>query len=192
MLLTSAMRVLPTDHRKDGDLVRFQGAGEARCAPPRGFRSAEGVRSAWPLGDGPFGRTPSLKGKTAAQKLGIRYERKVLRALQAEWGEAFLASPWFKYEDASGLHWCQPDGVLKREKSATIFEVKARFSSDGWYQLRKLYAPVVKKAFLLERVNFVLVCRSFDPSTPFPEDFELISSPTHPLVSEVSVLAWRL
>lgn len=194
MLLEVQSRVQSPDQSLNAPGTRFQGAGVAVCAPPRGFRSAEGVRHAWLSGGGPFGRTPSLRGKSAAQKAGIRYERKVQKELAHELGEAFQSSVWFKYDDASGPHWCQVDGLWQRGgKEVVIFEIKSRFTSDGWFQLRRLYEPVVRKALYPSALRHVLICRSFDPVAAFPEDFILIESLRSPLESGVvSVLPWRL
>lgn len=195
MLLETPSRTQATDHRLKLSVTRFQGAGADRCAPPRGFRSAEGVRRAWLSGGGPFGRTPSLRGKSAAQKAGIRYERKVNKELSLELGAGFDSSVWFRYNDASGERWCQVDGLwwANDGETAVIFEVKSRFTSDGWYQLRLLYEPVVRAALQPKRIQHVLICKSFDPAMPFPEDFNLIPSVRSPLEpGVVSVLPWRL
>jgi len=150
----------------------------ALCAPPPRFQSAEGVRSAWAVASGPFGRTPTLRGRSAAQKAGIRYERKVLSALAAEYGGNFLPSPWFQYvpKDSDLRRWCQLDGIHRVEGVVTLFEVKARFCSAAWWQLRKLYEPVVRKAWPIQQLISVVVCKSFDPTTRFPEPYKLMGS----------------
>jgi hypothetical protein len=139
------------------------------CAPPFWFRGVEGVRSAWPSSEGPFGRTPARLKGTGAQRAGIRYERKARAFLAKEFGKDFTPSQWFQYETDSGVNWCQPDGLLQINNLLVIIEVKVNFSSDAWWQLRKLYEPVVKAALNPTRLALAVVCKSFDPAVPFPE-----------------------
>lgn len=170
-------------------------AGVAPCAPPRNFRPAEGVRAAWPSEGGPFSRTPTLRGRSVAQKAGIRYERKVLKELGERFGPQFLPAQWMRFEDETGERWCQPDGILLREEGATIFEVKYTFISDAHYQLRQLYAPVVQRAYRPKRTNLIVICRNFDPATPFPEKPVLLRTPSEVAsfaTDEMGVLSWML
>jgi len=164
----------------------------ASCAPPRRFRSAEGVTRAQAEMSGPF-VAPSLRGRSAAQKAGIRYERKVVAELSAEFGKEFSPSLWFKFDDrhATG-RWCQVDGLRKTEISLTIFEVKSRFISDAGYQLRHLYLPVVRCAFPNLPIHLVVICKSFDPWTAFPEAYSLIPSLNESKPDLISVFPWRL
>jgi hypothetical protein len=67
------------------------------------------------------------------------------------------------------VNWCQPDGLLEVNNLLIIVEIKVNFSSDAWWQLRKLYEPVVKCALKPSRLALAIVCRSFDPVVPFPE-----------------------
>lgn len=156
---------LAADFRVDSTTSRF-------CAPPSWFRGAEGVRSAWPLTQGPDARTPHrsrLKG-TPAQRAGIRYERKALAFLQKEFGRDFIPSRWFRYETSeSSQRYCQVDGMLQINNLLVVVEIKVTFTSDAWWQLRKLYEPVVRMAMKPSRMALMVVCKSFDPAVPFPE-----------------------
>ena len=164
-------------------------AGSRVCAPPSWFRGVAGVRSAWPTSCGPFGRTPDRLKGTRAQRTGKRYERKALAYLGKTLGKAFEASPWFRFEDSTrSIRWCQPDGLLRTKEAAFIFEVKYSFSSAAWWQLRKLYEPVVSKAFGLP-VQCIVVCKSFDSAVPFPEDYRLMPH-THSPCSLLEVPEW--
>jgi len=148
-------------------------------AAPKRFRSGEGVRTAWPCGLGPFGRTPTRLSGTAAQKAGKRYERKVLSMLGKTFGSGLLPQPWFRFEDENGkLRYCQPDAIYMSENFSAVFEVKIRLVEDAWWQLRKLYAPVVKKAYKVYNLNLFVICKYVDPAVPFPEDYNSVSSLT--------------
>lgn len=170
-----------------------EGAPTVALAPPRGFRTAEGVRSAWPVGDGPFGRTPS-RGGSAAQKLGRKYERLALAHLSKLLGDEFRPHQWFKFLSPSGeLRWCQTDGLLISRDTATIFEVKYTLYPEVWWQLRKLYEPVIRRAFLPRHVELVVVCRKFDPAVVFPERLEqtsLLEGWQEALNGRIGVFQW--
>jgi hypothetical protein len=155
------------------------------------------VRSAWVEAVGPFGRTPTPTSGTAAQRAGKRYERHALKHLSKELGNAFIPSPWIRYQEAGNVtRWCQPDGILHIEDFIAIFEIKIRFTSAAWWQLRKLYEPVIRRAFCASRIGVFLVTRAVDPSEPFPENFSVLDglSPavlrTWPL-DRTGVVLWR-
>lgn len=162
------------------------------CAPPRGFRAAEGVVSAWPC-ESPFGATPSRISGTAAQRNGLRYERKALKALSAILGPTFQKNAWFEFSDKSGRRYCQVDGLLRGAHSVAIIEVKYSFTSNAYYQLRKLYEPVVRKAFSPQKVALIVVCRNFDPSVPFPESYQHMNFGPgwFEQLSSIGVFTWR-
>lgn len=168
-------------------------SGAALCAPPKGFRTAEDVRAAWPVGDGPFGRTSSRSG-TIAQKMGRRYEKKALGFLKDLLGNDFRASQWFRFQNSSDTRWCQVDGLLLQEKSATIFEIKYSFCTEAWWQLRRLYEPVVRRAFLIKDVNVVIVCRNYDPAILLPEQVfhtSLLAGWQEALNGRVGIFQWK-
>ena len=148
-------------------------AGSAKpglCSPPSWFRPAEGVRFAWPDAGGPFGRTPRIAG-SAAQKAGKRYEKKALAFLAKELGKGFTAQQWFRFQPLAGkVRWCQPDAYhVTEDGHVTVIEIKTRFTSDAWWQLRHLYEPVVRAALKPKSITGIVVCKSYDPRTQSPE-----------------------
>lgn len=171
--------------------------GVLRCAPPKGFRAATGVRAAWFRDEaGPWGRTPTPLRGNGAQRAGLRYERKVLDLLCELFPET-KKSPWFEFNDphTSCPRWCQPDAMLKTEDGLILFEVKIRFTSDAWFQLEQLYRPVVERALLRPVNATVVICRTFDPAVQFPVPIThlseislsaILSSPAMPVYS------WRM
>lgn len=146
--------------------------------PPKGFRPAREVSSAWPCGVGPFGDTShpssSVKGAKAA---GLRYERKALDFLSERF-EGLRKSPWFRFKEPHDARrrWCQPDALLLRGDTAIIFEVKTRLCEEAWWQLRMLYEPVVRRAFYARTIGLCVVTANFDPrvAAGFPEPLELL------------------
>jgi hypothetical protein len=193
-------------------LLQASGSGTplSSAPPPSSFRCAEGVRAAWPSAEGPFGRTPSplSSGKrrgtvrcgasqkgTPAQRMGLRYERKVLSYLSGVF-PGFIPSQWFRYASDAGTKWCQVDGLLLLPGGKVlIFEVKYSFVEAAWWQLRKLYEPVVRRAYYAREVGLCLICRSYDPSKRFPEEVELLPDlkiwGERPSFSKIGVFSWK-
>lgn len=173
-----------------------------RCAAPPNFRAVENLRRAWPVRCGPFPEVSPSRRMTKAQRAGIRYEKKVLKRLKESFGNELLVSPWFKFEDRHGTRYCQPDGVLYRETRPTVIEVKLSFTPHAWWQLRKLYEPVVRRAYLLQDIYLVVICKFYDPVIHFPEPTRslrvpssrtasLVEWPDHKLDS-IGVLRWKI
>lgn len=182
-------------HSSNASSRLAMGENEARSAvrQPRSFHDAEGVREAWPC-DGPFSRTP--EGRTAAQKAGLKYERDVHAFLSSTFADAYIASQWFSYLDRKGARrFCQPDGLLRLGSMVVIFEVKLRFTSDAWWQLRRLYSSVVVAAFKPRILGTCVITRSYDPAVAFPEAHELIDEVERWVIrrqfAQVGVLQWR-
>jgi len=64
--------------------------------------------------------------------------------------------------------------LTTKDSGAVIFEIKLQHMPEAWWQLRKLYQPVVEEYYKPRAISVVEVCRSFDPAIPLPEDIELI------------------
>lgn len=142
--------------------------------PPRWFRPPQGRVSEVEIL--PRGYTTqglgSPKGHTGAQKNGLRYEAKVQVFFASLW-PTYTASPYVRFRDESGWRHCIPDGLLTFKTHVVLFEIKSQHMPDAWWQLRRLYIPVVEAA--VKRTVFpVEVVAQFDPTTPFPETFTLI------------------
>lgn len=144
--------------------------------PPKGFEPAREVQWAAFLRDTPafVTRVP----KRGAKGRGINYERKVQRILLDRYGDRYLPNPWVLFNDGSAYkpRYCQPDGLLidfYRGK-ITIVEIKYNHCELAWWQLHKLYLPVVSKIF---GPNWEYPCcevvKWFDPNTLVPESIQL-------------------
>lgn len=151
---------------------------ESSCPPPRRFNAAVEVRSAKFLTEQPpFISRGRATGRFA---VGVRYERKAQEYL----GLVALGlptvvlrhSPWIEFLDKSGRRWCQPDALLTcpEEKTGIICEIKYQHTSDAWWQLKHLYAPVLERALPGYRFALVEIVHWFDPATAFPERYERV------------------
>lgn len=144
--------------------------------PPPGFRPVEDLQSAWRAKPEALPR-PRAEGDTptVAQLNGLRYERKVRERFATEipGGEA---GPWFFFRDRHGTRRCQPDLLFELIDRAIIAEVKLFHTTDAWWQLRKLYEPVVGKALGLP-VRLLVITETYDPAIAWPEPLELLADP---------------
>lgn len=141
---------------------------------------------------------PQHKRKTRsspAQKLGLRYEARVFRHLAMELDRAVFFHPAFRFNanrpfDEHAI----PDAIYLSEAGIlTIFEVKLKHTADAWYQLRKLYLPVVQKAYPGTQINLCEICREYDPSIvlPRPPQFvEKLNEFTSVKQNEFGIYLW--
>lgn len=136
------------------------------------------------------------KGLTAAQKAGLHYEQKAQLFLEARLGPKFQQQPLLRFEDDAGPRALVPDGLyFEADGTAYVFEIKSQHMPEAWWQLRRLYEPVLRALPAVQRVSCVEVVRSFDPSMGFPEEpfvirddiYAVLSSPVAPL----KVFVWK-
>lgn len=132
-------------------------------------------------------------GITAAQKSGIRYEEKIQDKL-LELFPSYRANPPISFYDGGGILYCIPDGVLQQPKQTFVFEIKFQHMPEAWWQLRKLYQPVVEAMNIDVPVHVVEICRTYDPATPFPEPVRLVEDLAQFICEpfqEFAVLRWK-
>lgn len=137
--------------------------------PPDRFRPAENVRSVVMAKHAPsFARKGSRKGAKGA---GVRYEERVQQVLLTDYYSSYLPSPWLRFVDDHGVRWCQPDGLIIDVSGGriTIVEMKTSHTGEAWWQLHKLYLPVVRELFGADfEYRCLEVVRYYDPTTLFP------------------------
>ena len=109
------------------------------------------------------------------KRLGVKYEQAVQRELISRFAERYTPSPWIRFADTNGSHWCQPDGILQLTPDcAIIVEVKYQHTIDAWYQLRQLYEPVVRALLPETYLATLEIVRWYDCATAFPEPARLV------------------
>lgn len=114
------------------------------------------------------------RGDTAAREAGLRFEAKAQEVLQTAF-KTYFPTPRIAFVDRSGYRVCIPDGVVVEDGGGIVFEIKIQHTPNAWWQLRRLYQPVLEK-HLFRPVRVVEVVRTFDPDTMFPEKFDLLTS----------------
>ena len=141
-------------------------------APPRphNFRPAQDIARVILQGYAPA-FAERKKRSTAAAKAGIAYERKVQTLLLGAFSRVYLPSPWFRFFDASGMRWCQPDGlfIYPAAGRVIIVEIKNSHTHEAWWKLHYLYRPVVQWFFGQDwDVRMLEIVRWYDPNIQFP------------------------
>lgn len=140
-------------------------------------------------------RIPALamseKEMTPAQRLGVHYEQK-WHAFAKEFIRNYVESPCLMFEDGGGTRVVIPDGYAYCDTVVWIFEVKHQHTSDAWWQLEKLYKPVVEH-FVKCPAICVEVCKTYDPAMPFPISPTLVDLDTLSGLrpGEFGVLKWK-
>lgn len=120
---------------------------------------------------------------TGARAQGVRYERKALGKIETlvagreDW--RLLLAPWIEFVDNSGRRWCQPDAVLfnTQANSGLVVEIKYRHTADAWFQLWKLYTPILEHLFPALKWHCCEWVKWFDAATTFPGPLCLTDNP---------------
>jgi hypothetical protein len=147
--------------------------------PPRySTRDATDCRSAQLIPFPP--RHKQTKRPSPAQKLGLRYEVKAFKHLSMELDSAVFFHPAFRFNAGKPFdEHAIPDAIYLHEGILTIFEIKLKHTADAWYQLRKLYLPVVQKAYPGAEINLCEICREYDPSIRLAGDVTFVENLNH-------------
>ena len=140
--------------------------------PPPRFRAVVGKPRNVSLNpNNPF---RGQRGNTAAKQAGVLYERKAQDHLRDVFGPGYYDTPIVHFHDDSGARTCMPDGVFFQGERTLVVECKSQHMPEAWWQLRRLYEPVLRKLAGTGSLVLLEVVRSYDPHTPFPEQPALV------------------
>lgn len=135
--------------------------------------------------------------KSGRMHIGIRYERAAHVHNSATLGDQYLASPWieFRVRGDSRRHWCQPDALyfdLARGQ-ITIIEIKYAHCADAWFQLNRVYLPVLQQLFPpgLWKFATLEMVKWFDCATSVPETPKLRDGIARAMPNEFGVFIWK-
>lgn len=160
--------------------------------PPAYFKEARNVQNVRQV---PY--TPKPENPSVAQKAGLKYEAAFHTVAAALWGDTYrtFTRTQFSFMDTNGWRTCRPDGILALDDCWYLFEVKIRHTADAWWQLHRLYIPMLKALGITKPIIPVEVCRSFDPMVDFPGSSRPILLSQLPLEepagAETLILTWR-
>jgi hypothetical protein len=113
------------------------------------------------------------KGNSSAKEAGLRFESQLVVELHAKF-PTIEFQPEFRYHDSGGQRICFPDAVLRLSDRTVVFEVKLAHSADAWWQLEKLYRPVLA-AWSLLPVQVIEIVKSYDAAIQFPVPVHFIT-----------------
>lgn len=164
------------------------------CPPPSRFKGCGEVERVRPLAGVP----PFALGKRrakGAKAAGLRYEKRVRQELEAQFGPAASFRYWLEFYQKGtykrGL--CELDALIQlRDGVLCIIEAKIKHTSDAWWQLRKLYQPLIQTLYPEHRVLVCEVCKFLDPAVPFPEPIVMVTSPDELDCDGFGVCMWKL
>jgi hypothetical protein len=116
-----------------------------------------------------------------AQKNGLLYEKKAIASLTALFeGWPIERGTWIGFRDSGkgGMRVCQPDLFVRLSPDRILLlEVKARHSLLAWWQLRRLYQPVLEALYPKAKIIVSEVTKSYSHDVPMPESVEVFFSP---------------
>src|SRR3990172_8477587 len=125
----------------------------------RPSRTAKGVLYSELVDSGPFG---DPKGRTRAQKDGLRYERLVHRELSRIFLRELLYQPCLYFEDSNGSGFARPDFILippGRERHRILIDAKRTATWRAEDQLAGLYLPILKNLWADSEFTLVQVAK---------------------------------
>lgn len=162
--------------------------------PPPDLFIPKEILSAWETSDPYAHRAKS--SSTSAQKLGLAYQRKITKWIQEGDCSSWTVRPgvWYCYHDPLRRRFCQPDILLIDESSKcmVVVEVKLRWSCAAWWQLSKLYIPVLRRVFGPEWTLIPLcVTKSYDPSIAVLDEVKICDDLFDTSPSSFNVLVVR-
>lgn len=166
-----------------------------RSLTPKGFKPAGRVLWARSRDRAPsFIKPQKIRDRRRLQ--GIRYESKVQDHL-LDLYPWYVANPWFEFKTAgcTGTRWAQADGLLLDPERGvcTIVEMKYQHTAASYYQLVKLYLPVVQ-AILHDnswRFRLLEIVKWFDPAMPYPCEPHMCASVEDAPSEGVGVHIWK-
>lgn len=131
--------------------------------------------------------------RSGRRRAGELYEQRVHAEFLVRY-PGYLPSPWFRFCDAEGDKWCQPDGLLINPWQGTISVVECKYqhTDQAYHQLFTVYKPVVEHLFGgLYKVALVEVVKWFDPAVHCPVAPHLCKDPATAVAGRFNVHIWK-
>lgn len=112
---------------------------------PRGFKPAGASRLVTLEGTPQFANAPPPKGRLGK---GLRYQTFASEVLATQ-VDVDYPGPWLKFEVGGNTRWAQPDWLGFNVLQGVIYVVEMKLTRvpDAWWQLNRLYIPLLEKVF---------------------------------------------
>lgn len=171
--------------------------GGGNDVAPYGFYAPPIVRDAR-RDECPFKDSVYDSPMSVSRRQGLSYEQRVKVRLEALFGPRFEAGVWFSYDvgiKGRPRRFCQVDGLIASVPCPIVFEIKIRWMDTAWWQLVKLYSPIVECALeSTHKPSLVAIVRSFDPAVVVPKPPRLLDGAEQiPELDpgEMGVVVWK-
>lgn len=141
-----------------------------------------------------FIHRPVRRGR---RRQGILYEVAAQVWMHRQFGDRYVGGQWIRFKaDGQGkVRWCQPDGLLLDgvHRTVTIVEYKYQHTEGAWWQLFKLYLPVMKRLLAGRDFTFrcLEMCKWFDPATQTPMPVTMCQSIESVQPGDFGVHIWK-
>jgi len=99
---------------------------------------------------------PIPKALTPAQKLGLQYERRVVKTMRAQ-GLDIEHNPWFRYRREGVTGYAVPDVLIHLPGLIVVAEIKLTYTPEALTKLQDLYCPIARSLFALDARPLVIV-----------------------------------
>lgn len=122
---------------------------------------------------------------TGAKRQGLNYEKRAQAYVEMQLAQKrisnpdleYMKSPWlcFKALGNNGrTSYCQPDGLILdlAERHCVIVEIKLQHTAEAYWQVRKLYQPVLQVIYPTFTFSALEIVKWLDPHIKFPEAFK--------------------
>jgi len=156
---------------------------------PKGFKPVKRLQWAKVVDTPQFAQTPvRVKG---AKAKGLRYEKRVQDYLDKAVGDSWASLPglWMHFEDFRGVSYAQADwvGFNAREGKICIAEIKLSRVARAWWQLNRLYRPLVHHIFPGWDILLVEITSALRVVSA-PEDSIIVPSLAHVVPNKTCVM----
>lgn len=159
---------------------------------PKKFKAVRGLKTVRTIIEPQFAKThgapAGVKGK------GLRFEAQVCSSFDTILPDHWVGIPglWFQFEDATGERFAQADwiGINTRDMYICIVEVKLSRVPQAWWQLNKLYKPLVEAVFKDWDVAMVEVVSKFN-NVVVPDEVFIVQCLEQAHVGRTSVMQVR-
>lgn len=107
---------------------------------------------------------PSKSKMSAAQRDGLRYEKKIYdltRAYLSRYNYRVFHGAWYEFEDSSGPGYASPDVLAIPPDTSLpliVLECKRTWRTTGFKQLKGIYRPLTEACFPGHKLRCLQVC----------------------------------
>ena len=154
-----------------GDVV--DGAIPAEFPPPFNFKPLKGEITDVRIGAEQIIHNRIHASMSLAKIAGIKYEEEFLNHLRGRYPQA-LIRPHIHFRDNGVYRTVIPDAILigfsRMLNTIVILEVKSQHMPEAWWQLMKLYRPVLQAGFQNFNICCVEVVKRYDPQLRWPTE----------------------